>query len=113
MIEIMILIVCYVDNRFTHLPSDYKDDLVTEVAKELSAIRQKTVIPLLKKYSKVAMNDGLPLLRPLWMLDPQDPACLYVNDEFSIGDELIVAPILIKGQVQREGINCLFICEII
>lgn len=49
------------------------------------------------------MNDGLPLLRPLWMLDPTDPACLYVNDEFSIGEELIVAPILMKGQFQREG----------
>ncbi|XP_059614356.1 myogenesis-regulating glycosidase isoform X1 [Phlebotomus argentipes] len=88
--------------RFTHLPSEYKSDLVMEVVKELTLIRQKAVIPLLKKYLSDAMNEGLPLIRPLWMLDAQDTACLYVNDEFSIGENLIVAPILEKGQVQRE-----------
>lgn len=90
--------------RFSHLPSEYKSDLVTEIAKELTHIREQTVIPILKKYLSDAMNEGLPLIRPLWMLDTQDPACLYVNDEFSIGEELIVAPILHKGQTKREGI---------
>lgn len=89
--------------RFTHLPSEYKNDYVTEVAKELTAIRQKIVIPLLKTYLNDAMNEGLPLIRPLWMLDPQDTACLYIDDEFSVGDELIVAPILQEGGTQREG----------
>lgn len=89
--------------RFTHLPSEYKSDFVMELAKELTSIRQKTVIPILKKYLTDAMNEALPLIRPLWMLDPQDPACLYVHDEFSVGIELIVAPILERGQYQRES----------
>lgn len=89
--------------RFSHLPSEYKSDFVTEVVKELTTIRQKQVIPILKKYLSDAMNEGLPLVRPLWMLDTQDAACLYVNDEFSIGEELIVAPILYQGQTKREG----------
>lgn len=89
--------------RFSHLPSEYKNDMMTEVVKELFAIRQKTVIPILKKYLSESMNEGLPLVRPLWMLDTQDAACLSVNDEFSVGEELIVAPILQKGQTVREG----------
>ena len=89
--------------RFTILPSDYKDESVMEAAKELTSIRQKTVTPLLKKYLSDAMNEGLPLIRPLWMLDPLDAACLNVDDEFSVGDELIVAPILKKGQLLRDG----------
>ncbi|CAO1413835.1 unnamed protein product [Diamesa tonsa] len=88
--------------RFTTLPSDYKDEMVMEAAKELTAVRQKTVTPLLKKYLREAMNEGLPLIRPLWMLDPQDSACLNVDDEFSVGDALIVAPILMKGQLFRD-----------
>lgn len=88
--------------RFSHLPDEYNSDYVTEIAKELVAVRQKTVIPILKKYLNDAMNEGVPLVRPLWMLDPQDPACLAVNDEFSIGEELIVAPILRKGETKRE-----------
>ena len=89
--------------RFTTLPSDFKDEMVMEAAKELTAVRQKTVTPLLKKYLSDAMNEGLPLIRPLWMLDPQDSACLNVDDEFSVGEELIVAPILMKGQLFRDG----------
>lgn len=89
--------------RFTHLPSDYKDETVTEIAKELAAVRQKTVTPVLKKYLSDAMNEGLPLVRPLWMLDPHDAACLNVVDEFSVGEQLIVAPILKKNRTIREG----------
>lgn len=89
--------------RFTHLPSDFKDDGVTEIAKELASVRQKTVTPVLKKYLSDSMNEGLPLVRPLWMLDPSDVACLNVVDEFSVGEQLIVAPILESGKTIREG----------
>lgn len=88
--------------RFTHLPSDYKDDTVTEIAKELAAIR-KTVKDVLEKYLSDAMNEGLPLVRPLWMLDPHDAACLHVVDQFSVGEQLIVAPILEPKKIIREG----------
>ncbi|CAO1393790.1 unnamed protein product [Diamesa hyperborea] len=88
--------------KFRILPSDYKDEMVMEAAKELTAVRQKTVTPLLKKYLSDAMNEGLPLIRPLWMLDPLDAACLNVDDEFSVGNELIVAPVLKKGQLSRD-----------
>lgn len=76
---------------------------MTEIAKELAAVRQKTVTPVLKKYLSDAMNDGLPLVRPLWMLDPHDAACLNVVDEFSVGEQLIVAPILEHKKTIREG----------
>lgn len=36
------------------------------------------------------------------MLDPADQACHIVTDEFSIGEELIVAPVLQSGVRQRE-----------
>ncbi|XP_016768463.1 uncharacterized protein LOC726210 isoform X2 [Apis mellifera] len=88
--------------RFTHLPSKYSDDSVLEIAKRLTSLRQKTVTPLLKKYANETLDTGLPIIRPLWMLDPTDPACLVVYDEFSVGEELIVAPILHSGSRQRE-----------
>ncbi|XP_062563170.1 myogenesis-regulating glycosidase isoform X2 [Armigeres subalbatus] len=88
--------------RFTHLPSEYKSDSVTNIAKELSIIRQKTVMPLLEQYSSVAMDEGLPMIRPLWMMDSTDVNCLYIDDEFSIGDGLIVAPIIYRGDTSRE-----------
>ncbi|XP_039314265.1 uncharacterized protein LOC105203071 isoform X2 [Solenopsis invicta] len=88
--------------RFTHLPSKYSDESVLEIAKRLTTLRQKTVTPLLKKYANETLNTGLPIIRPLWMLDPADPACHVVVDEFSVGEELIVAPVLYSGSRQRE-----------
>lgn len=88
--------------RFTHLPSKYSDDSVLEIAKRLTTLRQKTVTPLLKKYANETLDTGLPIIRPLWMLDPADTACHVVVDEFSVGEELIVAPILYSGSRQRE-----------
>lgn len=37
------------------------------------------------------------------MLELNDPAGFVVDDEFSVGEELIVAPILEKSSVVREG----------
>ncbi|XP_011340257.1 uncharacterized protein LOC105281033 isoform X2 [Ooceraea biroi] len=88
--------------RFTHLPSKYSDESVLEIAKRLTTLRQKTVTPLLKKYANETLDTGLPIIRPLWMLDPNDPACHVVVDEFSVGEELIVAPVLYSGSRQRE-----------
>lgn len=48
------------------------------------------------------MDYGLPIIRPLWMLDPQDPTCHTVVDEFSVGEELIVAPVITEGTTERE-----------
>lgn len=88
--------------RFTHLPSQYKSEVVTEVAKELTAIRTKTVIPSLKNFLNDAMNEGLPLVRPLWMMDPKDVNCLTVDNEFMVGNDILVAPIVEELTFQRE-----------
>ncbi|KAG8223115.1 hypothetical protein J437_LFUL000536 [Ladona fulva] len=84
------------------LPSQYEDDQLLEVARELASLRQKVVNPLLRRYAREALDSGLPLVRPLWMLDPTDISCHMVSDEFSIGEELIVAPVLREGARERE-----------
>lgn len=57
---------------------------------------------MLKKYARVSLNLGLPIIRPLWMLDPNDSSCHTVADEFSIGEDIIVAPILYSRSRERE-----------
>uniref|UniRef100_A0A1I8MWD4 Glycosyl hydrolase n=1 Tax=Musca domestica TaxID=7370 RepID=A0A1I8MWD4_MUSDO len=88
--------------QFSHLPTYYKGDYVKNLAKDLALIRQQNVIPVLRKCLSESMNEGLPLVRPLWMLDPHDPACLSISDEFSLGEMLIVAPILEPNVEERE-----------
>ncbi|XP_045775611.1 myogenesis-regulating glycosidase isoform X2 [Maniola jurtina] len=87
--------------KFTHLPSKYNDERVLEMAKNLTLLRQKLVTPLLLKYKREALEAGLPLIRPLWLVADVDVA-LPVQDEFAIGDEIVVAPVLHKGETTRE-----------
>lgn len=86
--------------RFSHLPEEYKSDFITDIAKELSALRETIVMPILKKYVKQAITEGKPIIRPLWMLDP-DAASLQIENEFAVGDDLVVAPSLYRGQTKR------------
>ncbi|XP_037915972.1 myogenesis-regulating glycosidase isoform X2 [Hermetia illucens] len=96
------LVSFFPSRQFSHLPSEFKNEEVMEMVKDLTKIHQETVVPVLERFLTDAMNEGLPLIRPLWMLDSQDPACLSVSDEFSVGEDIIVAPILEQGQLARE-----------
>ncbi|XP_017773034.1 PREDICTED: uncharacterized family 31 glucosidase KIAA1161 isoform X2 [Nicrophorus vespilloides] len=88
--------------HFTHVPSVYGDSKITEIARTLTILRNQKVVPLLKKYVNESWYMGMPLIRPLWMLDPNDPVCQTITDEFSVGEGLIVAPILHSGTRERE-----------
>ncbi|XP_022169816.1 uncharacterized family 31 glucosidase KIAA1161 isoform X3 [Myzus persicae] len=87
--------------RYARLPSDC-DPQVLQLTKNLTSLRQQTINPLLKRYVQEALETAVPLIRPLWMLDPSDTTCYIVKDEFSIGEEVIVAPILRPGATERE-----------
>ncbi|XP_049702173.2 myogenesis-regulating glycosidase isoform X2 [Helicoverpa armigera] len=88
--------------KFTHLPSKYNDERVLEMAKNLTSLRQRMVTPLLLKYKREALEEGLPLIRPLWLLSGSDTAPMPVPDEFAIGGEIVVAPVLERGQTSRD-----------
>lgn len=88
--------------RFSHLPEEYKSDHITDISKELLTLRETIVVPMLKKYIKDAMIEGKPLIRPMWMLDSDDVACFQAENQFAIGDDIIVAPSLFQGQTKRS-----------
>ncbi|XP_057286540.1 SITS-binding protein-like isoform X1 [Pezoporus wallicus] len=60
------------------------------------------VVPLLIKYSSEWLSSGYPIFRPAWWLSPTDPAAFTIEDEFLIGDEVLVAPVTEKGQTWRD-----------
>lgn len=87
--------------RFSHLPEEYKSEFITDVSKELAGLRESIVIPTLKKHLNEAMNEAKPLIRPLWMIDSNDENCVHAENQFAIGNDIIVAPILYQGQTRR------------
>lgn len=64
--------------------------------------RRYQLLPYL--YSAVAQcaQDGAPIVRPLFLVDPADAALRAVDDAFMLGDVLLVAPVVEQGATRRE-----------
>ena len=45
---------------------------------------------------------GAPIVRPLWWIAPNDTDALTVDDEFLLGDDLLVAPVVQQGATSRD-----------
>jgi Glycosyl hydrolases family 31 len=51
------------------------------------------LVPYLHTMNHRAAADGVPLVRPMYHLEPQDPRAYRVPNQFGFGSELMVAPI--------------------
>ncbi|KAM4617170.1 SITS-binding protein-like [Discoglossus pictus] len=78
------------------------DDWVLNLTRQYIQKHQEVVVPLLTKYAEEWLNLGIPVYRPLWWISPNDPLTFTIDNEFLIGDEMLVAPITEQGQVQRD-----------
>ena len=58
--------------------------------------------PLFEKLARQAARSGEPIVRPVFFLAPNDPDALACGDQFLIGDDLLVAPVVHKGVRTRE-----------
>ena len=58
-------------------------------------------IPFLYDLCYKETKDGLGIMRPLVLNYDQDPAVRTMNDEYMVGDELLVAPVVQEGQNTR------------
>ncbi|MDY9917668.1 MULTISPECIES: TIM-barrel domain-containing protein [Proteiniphilum] len=56
------------------------------------------LFPYLYSYARKAHDTGLPIMRGLFMEYPYDEQAVKVEDQFLFGEELLVAPVLRKGE---------------
>lgn len=82
--------------QFSVLPSDYNDDFeLTKVSRVLTQFRKTRVEPAMRE---ALQEEGAPLVRPLWWLDPRDHNTYGAGHQFALGHNLIVAPVLEPGR---------------
>ena len=90
--------------KFSVPPWLYDEDTV-DIARNLSRLHVALVFKAIKSPElREDVKKGLPILRPVWWLDPSNPDvhARHVNDEFLIGNSLLVAPVLCEGVTQRS-----------
>ena len=59
--------------------------------------------PYVRSLRDEAARTGLPYQRPLFLLDP-DPSLFSVQDQFAYGADMIVAPVIQQGAIERPVI---------
>ncbi len=70
--------------------------IITEIIK----LRYQ-MIPYLYTLAYEAYEKGLPIMRPLVMYYPDNPVVTNITDQYLFGKDLLVAPILKKGERER------------
>ena len=83
--------------EMTKLHEEYSTMIVELAEQGKSSESQVNIFTLLS-----ATLDGSPINRPVWWLDPEDPVALALDDEFLLGSNILVAPVLTQGATQRD-----------
>jgi alpha-glucosidase len=52
--------------------------------------------------AKEAVATGAPIIRPLWWIAPTDDTALTTATQFLLGNDLLVAPVLVRGARRRD-----------
>ena len=63
---------------------------------------RKRLESLLLELAEEAAETLMPICRPLWMLAPDDDQTYGVQDQFALGNDIIVAPVVHRGARQRD-----------
>jgi alpha-glucosidase len=78
-----------------HTPWSYGPKV--EAAYQRLALLHKSAAPLLTTLWKQADKTGLPPLRPLWLAEPSDPIAAVQDQEWLLGNDVLVAPVVTQG----------------
>ncbi|NRT87161.1 glycoside hydrolase family 31 protein [Clostridium beijerinckii] len=76
-------------------------DEAYEIFKKYMLIREK-MKPYIAKIMKEAHEKGTPVIRPLFYDFSEDELCWDVTDEYMFGPDVLVAPVLHKGDRSRK-----------
>lgn len=67
-----------------------------------AALRTRSrLIPYLAHLGRIAHETGLPLCRPLYLQFPEDPEAYAHPDEYFLGEDVLVAPVVEPGGLRR------------
>lgn len=74
---------------------------VIKIAKRLLKLRSEHFLPAMKMSLLEYYEKGSPIIRPMWWTQNDDDAFL-IEDQFFVGNNIIVAPIVEEGKTERD-----------
>ena len=80
------------------VPPWYFDDETNVICKRFVDLHVNYVFP----YIYSLPLDGQPIVRPMWWLEPTNELTFNMTDQFLVGDDILVAPVLDPGLMSRD-----------
>ncbi len=87
-------------SRLPHEPWNYGERMV-ETYRAYVLLHER-LVPYTRAAAATAARTGLPIIRPLCLIDPSDPRGWELRDAYAYGPSLWVAPVLDDGARERE-----------
>ncbi|HKH40665.1 MAG TPA: TIM-barrel domain-containing protein [Solirubrobacterales bacterium] len=84
----------------THTPWSFDEETV-QLYIRLSRLHLKAV-PLIMRLWRKALRTGIPPTRPLWLAYPRDRTARAQDQEWLLGPDLLVAPVVEQGATSRS-----------
>jgi alpha-D-xyloside xylohydrolase len=72
------------------------DDEAVDVLREFTALKMR-LMPYLYEVARQAHTDGVPMMRAMVLEFPGDPGCAYLDRQYMLGPDLLVAPVFEPG----------------
>ena len=82
------------------IPPWHYDQEVVQIAHNMLQIRERYA-DLIVRLAHESTRSGSPIVRPLWWLAPTDEVAQTIDNEFLLGDSLLVAPVVVRGVTSR------------
>lgn len=67
-----------------------------------AVLLHERLVPYIRAAAATAARSGLPIMRPLCLIDPEDPEGWSIADSYMLGPALWVAPVLEEGATERR-----------
>jgi alpha-glucosidase (family GH31 glycosyl hydrolase) len=87
-------------SKMPHEPWNYGDRVMDQYRGYV--LLHEQLIPYVRAAAATAARSGLPIIRPLCLIDPADPRGWTIGDAYGYGPSLWVAPVLDDGARERE-----------
>ncbi|XP_046579700.1 myogenesis-regulating glycosidase-like [Haliotis rubra] len=87
--------------QFSLAPWKADNATVLKVAQDMVQLHEKYADKMVG-LANDSVTTGYPIMRPLWWIAPTDETALTVDDQFLIGDDLLVAPVLEQRATTRR-----------
>jgi alpha-glucosidase len=77
------------------------DDETVRLCREAAELHVKFA-PYIYELAQSARTSGNPIIAPVWYAAPADPNTYQLSDEFMLGNDVVVAPVVTQGSVSRD-----------